>query len=225
MDLRPGSKCTSKGIQGMNFSAEERAEFIAALSKTADMMELLLRQIDLLIFAQESGRRLADAELKQLHDQQTMWRRDLERLRNRLAILTIAHRGQTRRTYQSCASIYARTARASTRSARPDGTQARAPRLGDSALKTARNAVVRLVDRRAEALEANDAGKGNERNEQRVLDQILTLLIAQERRNGVHHGSTSSVVASAEVGVSEIDILQRSLRVRQQACERADRAA
>jgi len=34
------------------------------------MVELLLRQIDLLIFAEESGRRLTDAELKQLHDHQ-----------------------------------------------------------------------------------------------------------------------------------------------------------
>ena len=69
----------------MSFTDEERAELIGAVSKTADMVELLLRQIDLLIFAQESDRRLRDAELKQLHDHQTMWRGDLERLRNRLA--------------------------------------------------------------------------------------------------------------------------------------------
>ena len=73
----------------MSFSDEERAELIAALSQTADLVELLLRQIELLIVAQESGRRLTDAELKQLHDHQTIWRGDLERLRNRLASLTI----------------------------------------------------------------------------------------------------------------------------------------
>jgi hypothetical protein len=74
----------------VSFSDEERAELIAALSKTADMVELLLRQIDLLIVAQESGRRLTDAEFTQLHDDhQTIWRRDLERLRNRLASLAI----------------------------------------------------------------------------------------------------------------------------------------
>jgi hypothetical protein len=56
----------------MSFSPEERAELIAALSKTADMVELLLRQIDLLIFAPESGRQLMDAALKQPHDHQTM---------------------------------------------------------------------------------------------------------------------------------------------------------
>ena len=73
----------------MSFSDEERAELIAALSKTADMVELLLRQIDLLIVAQESGRRLTDAELKQLHDHQTICHRDLERLRQQLASVTI----------------------------------------------------------------------------------------------------------------------------------------
>jgi len=66
----------------MSFTDEEGAELIGAVSKTADMVELLLRQIDLLIFAQESDRRLRDAELKQLHDHQTIWRRDLERLRS-----------------------------------------------------------------------------------------------------------------------------------------------
>jgi hypothetical protein len=54
----------------VSFSDEERAELIGALSKTADMVELLMRQIDLLIFAEESGRRLTDAELKQLRDHQ-----------------------------------------------------------------------------------------------------------------------------------------------------------
>jgi hypothetical protein len=53
------------------------------------MVELLLRQIDLLIVAQESERRLTDAELTQLQDHQTIWRGDLERLRHRLASLTI----------------------------------------------------------------------------------------------------------------------------------------
>ncbi len=35
----------------MTFSNEERVELIAAVGKTAAMVELLLRQIDLLIFA------------------------------------------------------------------------------------------------------------------------------------------------------------------------------
>jgi hypothetical protein len=69
---------------------DERAEFIAALNRTADMIELLLRQIDLLILASESGRTLTEAELKQLlHQHQKIWRRDLERLRQRLASVTI----------------------------------------------------------------------------------------------------------------------------------------
>jgi hypothetical protein len=72
---------------------ERRApKFIAALSNTADMVELLLRQIDLLISAHESGRPLTGAELKKLHDHQSVWRRDLERLRQRLASVTIEPR-------------------------------------------------------------------------------------------------------------------------------------
>jgi hypothetical protein len=70
-------------------NSEERAEFIAALTKTADMVELLLRQIDLLILAHESERQLTDTKLRQLHEHQTMWRSDLERLRQRLASVTI----------------------------------------------------------------------------------------------------------------------------------------
>jgi hypothetical protein len=73
----------------VSVEADERAEFIAALSKTADMVELLLRQIDLLMLAHESGRHLTDAELKELREHQTIWRSDLERLRQRLASVTI----------------------------------------------------------------------------------------------------------------------------------------
>src|SRR4029453_3630942 len=96
-------------------------------------------------------------------------------------------------TRSSGGSPAAAIARASVRSAPRDGTQARAPGLGDNARKTARNAVVRLVDRPAEVLEANDAGKGDKRNKQRVLAQILTLLITEEWGNGVLHGPSSSV--------------------------------
>jgi hypothetical protein len=90
---RPGARlavpigCCSPFSVAMN--SEERAEFIAALTKTADMVELLLRQIDLLTLAHESERQLTDTELRQLHEHQTMWRSDLERLRQRLASVTI----------------------------------------------------------------------------------------------------------------------------------------
>jgi hypothetical protein len=49
-----------------------------------------------------------------------------------------------------------------------------------NARKAAGDTVVRLVDRRAKVHEPNDAGKGNERNQQRVLDQILTLLVTEK---------------------------------------------
>jgi hypothetical protein len=41
------------------------------------------------MLAHESGRHLTDAELKQLREHQTIWRSDLERLRQRLASVTI----------------------------------------------------------------------------------------------------------------------------------------
>jgi hypothetical protein len=40
----------------VNFSAEERAELSAALSLTADMVGILLKQLDLLLDARDSGR-------------------------------------------------------------------------------------------------------------------------------------------------------------------------
>jgi hypothetical protein len=70
----------------VSFSDEERAESIAALSKTADMVELV-RSI-LLIFAQESGRGVTDAELKPIHDHQTIWRRLTARSSPRVSAAT-----------------------------------------------------------------------------------------------------------------------------------------
>ena len=45
----------------MSFSDEERAELIAALSLTADMVGILLKQLDPLLDARENGRTLTDA--------------------------------------------------------------------------------------------------------------------------------------------------------------------
>ncbi len=70
-------------------NTDERAEFIAALSKTADMVQLLLEQIDRLIVVSEAGRRPTDAELQQLREHQILWRGQIERIRQRLASVTI----------------------------------------------------------------------------------------------------------------------------------------
>ena len=45
----------------MSFSDEERAELIAALSLTADMVGILLKQLDLLLDARDEGRPVSDA--------------------------------------------------------------------------------------------------------------------------------------------------------------------
>ena len=59
--------------------------------------------------------------------------------------------------------------------------------LGDHAAEAARDAVVGVVDRRAEVYQPENAGEGDERNQQRVLDQVLAVLIVEERGNGIHH--------------------------------------
>jgi len=52
----------------MTFSDEERAELIAALSPTADMLGILLKQLDLLLYSRDRGRVLTDAEAAQIRE-------------------------------------------------------------------------------------------------------------------------------------------------------------
>ena len=73
----------------MSFSDEERAELIAALSLTADMVGILLKQLDLLLDARDSGRVLTDGEATQIRQNAATWRHQLEKLRSRLTGLTI----------------------------------------------------------------------------------------------------------------------------------------
>jgi len=72
----------------MTFSAKERAELIGALSKTADMVRILLDQLDLLL-SHAAGRRLTDAEAEQLREASAVWRQQLGKLRQRLASVTV----------------------------------------------------------------------------------------------------------------------------------------
>ena len=71
------------------FADDERAELIAALSLTADMVGILLKQLDLLLDARDGGRLLTDAEAAQIRDHSAIWRQQLETLRSRLTGLTI----------------------------------------------------------------------------------------------------------------------------------------
>jgi len=73
----------------VTFSDEERAEPIAALSLTADMVGILLKQLDLLLDARDSGRVLTDAEAAQIREHSTIWHQQLDKLRSRLTGLTI----------------------------------------------------------------------------------------------------------------------------------------
>jgi hypothetical protein len=49
----------------------------------------MLRQVDLLILAHDRGRRLTDEELHRLRENQLIWRRDLDKFKQRLASATI----------------------------------------------------------------------------------------------------------------------------------------
>jgi len=73
----------------MTFSGEERAELMAALSLTADMVGILLKQLDLLLDARDSGRTLTDDEAVQIREHSAIWHQQLDKLRSRLTGLTI----------------------------------------------------------------------------------------------------------------------------------------
>jgi hypothetical protein len=63
---------------------------IGAVSKTADMVQILLDQIDLLLLAHDAGRLLTDAEVQKLRETSALWRQQLDRLRQRLNSVMIA---------------------------------------------------------------------------------------------------------------------------------------
>src|SRR6185503_1289256 len=56
-----------------------------------------------------------------------------------------------------------------------------------------RDAVVRLVDRGAQLLQSDDACQRDERDEQRVLDQILALVLTHEPSDEMLHVRTLSL--------------------------------
>jgi hypothetical protein len=73
----------------MSFTDDERAELIAALSRTADMVSNLLDAIDILRVALEAGRQPTEGDLQRLREHSALWRLKLEKLRSRLSGLTI----------------------------------------------------------------------------------------------------------------------------------------
>ena len=73
----------------MSFTDEERAELIAALSRTADMVAGLLDALDIMRVALEAGRQPTDGDLQRLREHSELWRRQLKKLRSRLSWLTV----------------------------------------------------------------------------------------------------------------------------------------
>jgi hypothetical protein len=70
------------------FTDEERAELIAALSRTAEMVGLLLDALDVLLVSYVAGQQPSTGDVERLIEHSALWRQ-LEKLRSRLASLTI----------------------------------------------------------------------------------------------------------------------------------------
>jgi hypothetical protein len=67
----------------VSFSDEERAELIAALSLTSDMVGILLTQLELLLDARDSGRAVNDAEAAQIREHVAMRTDETEQIHRR----------------------------------------------------------------------------------------------------------------------------------------------
>jgi hypothetical protein len=73
----------------VTFSADDRAELIGAVTRTADMVGALLDVTDRIVAAFDDGRQLTAGDLERLREHAALWREQLERLRQRLASVTI----------------------------------------------------------------------------------------------------------------------------------------
>lgn len=76
-------------MASVGFTDEERAELIAALSRTADMVARVLDALDVLHVELDAGRQPTEGDLERLREHSALWRRQLEKLRSRLSGLTI----------------------------------------------------------------------------------------------------------------------------------------
>ena len=79
----------SRRMPAVNFSDEERAELIAALSRTAEMVGLLLDALDVLLVSYVAGQQPSAGDVERLTEHSALWRQQLGKLRSRLASLTI----------------------------------------------------------------------------------------------------------------------------------------
>jgi hypothetical protein len=73
----------------VSVEADERAELIAAVTRTSEMVGALLDLIDRIAAGFDQGRQLSAADVERLREHSTLWHEQLERLRQRLASVTI----------------------------------------------------------------------------------------------------------------------------------------
>ena len=69
--------------------ADERAQLIAAVTRTSEMVGALLDLVERIVVGFDDGRQLTQADVERLREHSTLWRQQLERLRQRLASVTI----------------------------------------------------------------------------------------------------------------------------------------
>jgi hypothetical protein len=72
---------------------DERADFITALSKTAEMVEGLLDALDTMRLSLEAGHQPTAGDLQRLREHSALWRQQLDRLRQRLVSATVEPTG------------------------------------------------------------------------------------------------------------------------------------
>jgi hypothetical protein len=73
----------------VSVEADERAELIAAVSHTAEMVSRLLDLINRIVVGFEAGRQLTEADVQRLREHGALWQQQLDRLRQRLVSVTI----------------------------------------------------------------------------------------------------------------------------------------
>jgi hypothetical protein len=112
------------GGAAVSFSDEERAELIAALTKTAEMVGVLLDALDMLLVAYVAGQQPTAGDVERLIEHSALWRTQLEKLRSRLSSMTIEppRRGAMSRALSNAGMSYL--------GAEPYAWMARAPSPG-----------------------------------------------------------------------------------------------
>jgi hypothetical protein len=73
----------------VSVEADERAELLAAVTRMSEMVGALLDLVDRIVVGFDGGQQLTQADVERLREHSTLSRQQLERLRQRLASVTI----------------------------------------------------------------------------------------------------------------------------------------